>query len=295
MRKNQSLLLCDELAIVPRSEKEKREIVSDIYHVTNLRHENTAGASKIFYGNYYICVISYYMHHLIFEGIAQYEYLKTKIPDLKIVFVSDTGSIPYFFGRDKITMENYFFLLDFMVSNKFDTEKFSNAALDNFQNVEPGPVEFIKDIIKLYSNEEYIYVLDNFDFLFKNVYFSYFETSYLNIDKFKDDFWNKNLPWVNGFFSPESSVFSENNYAFPYNGINYYGMNGYHSIKSFLGLIKIEVEGFLQLKNNLSCPYFIRLFLGFITLENNIFDLDSKNFSFIFSLLHNTTLSNPST
>ena len=27
-------------------------------------------------------------------------------------------------------------------------------------------------------------------------------------------------------------------------------MNGYHSIKSFLGLIKIEVEGFLQLKNN---------------------------------------------
>ena len=63
------------------------KIVSDIYHVTNLRHENTAGASKIFYGNYYICVISYYMHHLIFEGIAQYEYLKTKIPDLKIVFV----------------------------------------------------------------------------------------------------------------------------------------------------------------------------------------------------------------
>ena len=146
MRKNQSLLLCDELSIFPRSDKEKREIFSDIYHVTNLRHENTAGASKIFYGNYYICVISYYMHHLIFEGIAQYEYLKTKIPDLQIVFVSDTGSIPQFFGREKISMENYIFLLDFMVSNQFDKEKFSKAALNNFTDIEPGPVEFIKDL-----------------------------------------------------------------------------------------------------------------------------------------------------
>jgi len=130
--------------------------IGKIFKLSGVKYTNNPNEETIHYpGKTFMGTATLYIWHYLYETIAQFEYLKTQIPDLNMVMFSETG-------HTDITIEEFL--------NAMKEQNFYNKKGVNYF---PEPHKYFEDTFKVYVNQKYINNFRTTNVSFDEIYFTF--------------------------------------------------------------------------------------------------------------------------
>lgn len=146
-------------------------------------------AANYFKGNTFLGLYHYHFHHHIMDTVAQYEYLKSYVPDLDIEFVAPFG---YPVWRKEITDRSSKHFIEYLKNVHFGTEKEKIGM-----NIEQH--KYFEDTFYMYDteNKKNIYAKESDVMVFDSVYFLIDDGLFFSKEMLKDVGLTENeIPWL---------------------------------------------------------------------------------------------------
>ena len=140
---------CSEISEIDYNEDIK------IVKINNLKITNTDAEHIYIPGKTFISSFHYHMHHFLAESIAQYENIKSVVPDLKTVFVDDA---PYPYWRNNLNDTSSSAFMSDLKTISFGT-----------RNKDYEPHQYFEPVFNAYSRDGQIYNMNYDNLLFEEV------------------------------------------------------------------------------------------------------------------------------
>lgn len=172
-------------------EIECKESIGKIFKLSNVSYFCDESFETIYFpGKTYIATAELYLWHYLYDNIAQFEYLKTQIPDLKMQMLSPVGF-------DGGPVEEFL-----KESRKMDFGVMHSEPID------PPPHKYFEDTFKVFVDQKNITNINKSNLKFEEVYLAFDSGKYfVNIFKqHQDKFWFGvyHAYWTDKFFEQTS-------------------------------------------------------------------------------------------